>query len=665
MAILTTLFELNAINPDGSDNTFLPSIAPSAIPTAESIDWAAMGMLLKLTIYVEISSTYSDGSTADLVGASIVYNPGLFKDVFSNFVPPGTLPLGGYILQVPSSTPTVYSVPLSGQGTNANSNDNGTCTIEIISSKICKIVHIFRVISDVEDYVIGKKLDNWTRLSKASNYSTSEGSEDRPSAFGYPKAINAVVGVRQRGFTTIQTPELSIPFSASFNGYQSDSSASVIPFTYEIERLSVPGTVETSLSPFEPNLIKLIFEDAGSIIADDETSVIIAKRNLDQNINTFSKDFLLEEIKLIATGSTAQISVAFYGPVIYDHTAGITTISFVIDGTELEKDIFYQIHADAGYNRDPSDNALQHVMTEKVRTDGAPRKVDFTMGAEFWTRNALHAESFTALAGERITSVLTINRAQYDSNALPPFLSFNDDVDTVSVKIYTAQGLIDDDPFFVKFIQKNLTDTFDDTAFISNDVTNDPSDADEVHFWLNSFRIPFENFQGLDNWIGQTLTFRWSIRFLDQTNPTFGAIYYADTELTIRGYENDEPSPASDVVSNIQFRDPATGDLITNWCDMTSILVTADIEDLGATTYVQVMVDKFPLGVLMYNDYALTESDPETHTLPAWVEILSESSPLVSQLDSEPTDGNISFLLDISGLSDEEKMRIFIQAYRA
>ncbi len=258
-----------------------------------------------------------------------------------------------------------------------------------------------------------------------------------------------------------------------------------------------------------------------------------------------------------------------------------------------------------------------------------------------------------------MTSVLTIDRANYDANVHAPFVSFNDDIDTVSLKIYTSQGLIDDEAFFVKFIQKNIDGLFTDTAFLSNDFTDGPSDTGDVRFWLNTFRIPFENFQSLDNWIGQTLTFRWAVRFLDQLNPTFGAVYYCDTELTIRGYENNEPSPSSDVVTNIQFRDPSTGDLITNWCDLTSILVTADIEDLGATTYVQVMVDKYPLGVLMYNDYALTESDPETHVLPAWVEILSETSPLISYLDSEPTSGNISFILDISGLNDEEKMRTY------
>jgi len=666
MAAITATFTITPLNPDGTDNTLLPAITSSSIPTTESIDWAAMGMNFKLVVECEITGTYPDSTSADLVATSIIYNPAFFTEKFSVFFPPGSIPIGGYIIQIPSGTATTYAVSLSGQGSNLNNNQNGSCEVEVIDANNFVITHTFRILSDVENYIVAKQLDNWTRLSKASNYSLEEGSIDRACAYGTERAINAVVAIRQRGNTTIVSPELSIPFSASFDGYQSNGDASEITFTYSIELVSDPGTEMDSLSPFEKNLITMSFEDPSGIITTDETSVIFVKRNLENNVSTFEKDFDLHEAKLITTGSTSQISGPIYGPVTYANSTGITTISFVIDGTELEKDINYQLHADVVYDRDVSDFAVQHVMTSLMRTDGSPQKVDFTVESEFWTRNGEHAEQFEAVAGERVTSVLTINRSEYDADAASPWTNFNDDIDTVSVKLYTADGLLTDTPFFSKFIQKDLTgNTFTNTDFISNDVTNDPSDSDEVHFWLKTWRIPFENFQGLDNWIGQTITFRWSITFKDQLNPSFGAVYYLDNELTIRDYEPSELSPSDDVVSNIQFLNPETGLPISNWCDLTSVLVTADIVDLGATTYVQVMVDKYPLGVLMYNDYALTESDPETHTLPAYVEIESLTSSLVSQLDSEPTDGAISFLLDISDLSDDEKMRIFIQAYKA
>jgi len=78
-----------------------------------------------------------------------------------------------------------------------------------------------------------------------------------------------------------------------------------------------------------------------------------------------------------------------------------------------------------------------------------------------------------------------------------------------------------------------------------------------------------------------------------------------------------------------------------------------------------VLVDKYPLGANFKNDYALEEENPDTHTLPTYISIPQLSSDLVSNLNINATDGIISFLLDVSLLSGEEKYRVSIMTYKA
>ena len=118
---------------------------------------------------------------------------------------------------------------------------------------------------------------------------------------------------------------------------------------------------------------------------------------------------------------------------------------------------------------------------------------------------------------------------------------------------------------------------------------------------------------------------KWSIQFVASADDRFRYQFEFDQTLTIRPYENnstpsEDPSGAPKV-SNIRFIDPNTGLLIGNWCDLTTVQVVADVEDLGTDTYVNAFVDRYPLGATMQNDYALEEEDSAEHTLPAYIEL--------------------------------------------
>ena len=150
--------------------------------------------------------------------------------------------------------------------------------------------------------------------------------------------------------------------------------------------------------------------------------------------------------------------------------------------------------------------------------------------------------------------------------------------------------------------------------------------------------------------------------FQDQKSNAYSAEYTIDSLLTVDDYDNSLPSPT---ITNIRLLDPATTEVISDWHDLTSIRVAADVSGAGPNTYVQVMVDRFPLGVSLFNDFALEEYDPATHTLPAWVIFEQKLSDLVSELNDQPVDGGISFLVDVSELNNDERAMIYIQTYEA
>lgn len=659
MATLTiNTWELIPLNPDQTDNSFLPSLS-GTVPTNESVDWAAMGQMMKLVLNCEMTGTYSDSSTANVLGTLIRYNPGMFVDAFSQFVPVGSFPNGGYSFTVTSTSPNTYQMPMSGQFENLNNAENGSVTLEVLTSTTFTITHIFRMTSDIESYLIGRKQENKYRLSKSSQLAVNERSIDHPSVYGWDKALNALVATQQRRFNLISY-ELSIAFAASFDNYDSSGIVS-IPAEFKIERVSDLGTFVDEITPFEDNRITVIFEDPSSEVTIDECEVILTYRGLIQNVATFERDLQIQHAKLIADAGTTQITGALYNPVVYTVSGGETKISFIVKGTDLQKAKDYQIHVIAGLPDGPSQNKMLHVMSGLLRTDGAPQDVTFTMSAETWTRNGNHAQDFTITEGERATSVLSMNKTEYDANAANPFTTFDDDIDTLFVRIFDETDTL----IFVKSIQKNVDGSWTNTAFIGIEQTDGPSEDAMFYAYLKEFRVPYLNYQNLPDWSGNTYKIQWSARFLDQTDPTFGLVCLFDSQLTVRGYENTEPSPSQDVVTNIKFLDPVTGLPITNWCDLTEIMVTANIENVGADTYVLAMVDRFPLGVEMFNDFALQEEDIQSNSLPDYVIFAEKASELISELtDVADGDGIISFILDVSTLAGEDKFRIYVQAYR-
>ncbi len=660
MATLTiSTWELIPLNPDLTDNSFLPSLS-GTVPTNEMVDWAAMGQNMKLVLNCTLAGNYPDTTAATVVGLLIRYNPGMFVDAYSQYSPVGSFPSGGYSFTVVTATPNTYQMPMMGQYENLNNAENGDVTLEVLSSTTFTITHIFRMTSDIEGYAIARKQENKYRLSKSTQLAVNERSIDRPSVYGWDKALNALVATN-KGRYNLFAQELSIPFSASFDNYDSSGIIS-LQSSYTIERTSDLGTFYDELSPFEDNRITFLFEDPSAEIVFDEAEAILTYRGSIQNIATFTRDLQIQNTKLIASGGSAQLNGAIYEPVVYNASAGITSISFIIKGTYVQKSKDYQIHLIAGLPDGPSQNKMLHVMTGLLRTDGAPQEVDFTMSVETWTRNGNHAQDFTITEGERATSVLSMNKTEYNTNAQSPFSTFDDDIDTIFVRIYNPANVL----VFVKSIQRNIDLSWTDTSFIGIvQAEETPSENAMFYAYLKEFRVPYENFQDLPDWSDQTYKIQWSARFLDQTDLTFGMICLFDSQLTVRGYEDDEPSPSQDAVTDIRFLDPATGQPISNWCDLTEILVTAHIGNIGADTYVLAMVDRFPLGVQMFDDFALQEEDIQTNSLPDYVIFAEKSSELISELTDVPdADGYISFLLDISDLSGEDKMRIYVQAYR-
>lgn len=664
MATLTIdSWELTPFNPNGSINSFLPALTGS-VPTNEQVDFTAMGQLFKLVLFCKLTGDLTDPATtpAEVSGTLIRYNPGFFVDFNSQFTPIGSVPSGGYSFTPPNNSPGVFNMPLMGQLENLNSNTNGSVEIAIIDATNFTITHVFRVTSDLETYLIGKVNQNQYRLSKASQFSTLEGDISRPSVFGWDKALNAFVATRHLDRYVLLARELSLQFSASFDGIDSSGIISDYVPTYRVERVAAPGVEESSLSPFEDNLLIVDFVDpSGDIVVDEAEAILVSRANT-HNIADYERDFDLAAAKLITSGGSAQLDGAIYEPVTYANALGVTRISFVIKGSLLRKDSNYQVHVTIGLPDTVSANKMQHTMSGMLRTDGAPQEVDFDMSVNTWTRNGNHAEEFTITAGERATSVLSMNKDQYDANAAAPFTTFDDDIDTVRVIILGDNAEI----IFQEFIQKQADGSWIDTEHIGIiQTTATPSEDAMFYAYLKEFRVPYANEQGLDDWTDTDKVIRWTARFMDQTDPTFGAVYEFNSKLHVRGYENNEPSPSADAITNIRFLDPVTGLPISNWCETNEILVVADVEPFADEIYMVAMVDKFPLGAAMYNDFALEEEDGQMHTLPDYVIFSEKLSGKISELTIQPeADGTVSFVLDISSLTDEEKMRIYFLAYR-
>ena len=665
-------WSLEVLNPDGTVNTFLPSIAVGSVPpdlTTEVVDWLAMGLDVKIVLACTLSGDYPDTKSATLTRSVIRYNPALFGEIGALFYPPKTWPQGGYSVEVPGSfnpsDPTIFTMRLVGQGAELPSNINGDVTVELLNDDDFEITHTFRMVSDVETYISGRSIDNQTRFGKSNNYNPNEGDIDRPAVYGTLRGINCYVSIKGQSsgnFYNTFAPDLSIPVKAAYNNFDSDGDLSAWPGTWRIERTAAPGTTVDSLSPFEDNLVICSFPDLGYLIQDNEAELILTKRTRQGNVGTFEADLQLYVAKIPISGASTQLNGPIYSPSDYRHFADLTEIEVTIKGSLLEVGATYQLSLAAGIATDPSTSIMLHVLGDEMGTDAAPPEVDFTMISEFWSRNGNHAEEFTCAPNERLTHVLSMNVTEYDNSPPSPWTAFDYDIQIVSIIITDSNGNI----VFSESMTKNSDNSWPSNDFIGTLEESGPSEDTIRYFYLKEFRIPYTNEQGLPDWIDETFTFKWKAAF--RPYPNYGLIYEQETTVTVREYENSDPSPSgSDYISNIRFLDPETGYPISNWCETETILVVADVDSagIGTDTYIVAMVDYFPLGVSLFDDFQLQEEDGETHILPDYVIFQEKLSDLISDLTPEPIDDSISFLLDISGLTNIQKLRIFVMAYRA
>jgi hypothetical protein len=663
-AIIILSWSITALNPDGTPNTFLPSIPLGSVPpdpTADLVDFMAMGNRVELKLTCQLNGNYIDGTAIEVQGSTFRYNPALFLEYLGIYNPPGIFPTSGYAIQIPGSyDPSMsaqYVMPLIGQGGNLNSNINGDVIIDVTGTIDFEITHTFYLTSDIEQYPAGLPISNWFRFSKNSIYNEQERDNTRESVFNSLKGLNVYLSIA-KGRNSGNAEYLSIPFRASFDGSDSMGIVSAITCEFKIERLLVPGVEETDLSPFEDNLVKITLQDASAFISKNESEVMFVCRDLSQNVSTFVIDLQLSQAKLITSGGSARLDGPMYEPVTWSQSAGVTEITFVVVGPLLAKSSKYQIHFRAAINNSPSDNVMIHYMSDVYNATGSPIEVPFDMTSEFWTRNAKHAESFTVIPAERVTSVFMMNATDYNNNVIAPWQNFIGDIQSVSIQVLNASMEV----LLTYEIAKSDSGIFTDTDFIGVYITSDPSADTEYFFYLKAFRIPFENNQELPDWTNQSFIFRWSAIFQDQKSLEFSGEYFQDSELIVTNFDNENPSP---YVSDIRFLDPTTMEVISDWHDLTTVRVVASVENIGVNTFVQVLVDRFPLGVTLFNDMALEENDPSTHTLPPYVIIDQLLSDLVSELPSQPIDGFISFLVDISEISGDEKANIYITVYDA
>lgn len=648
-------WNLVPLNPDGTDNVIYPSITSATVPPASGVDWAAMGQRFRLELYCDLANSYPDTSSVGLPNSTLRYLPGMFVEPFATYFAPGSLPPVGYTIQIgATATPGTYPMPLLGPSDLLNSNQNGRVEIIIATDTSFRINHYFRMVSDTEGYTMSRLLENRFKLTKSSQLSSTELTEDRPSVYGFDRALNCYLAIQNVGQSPLSAFELSIPWSASFNDWAADGTDTTIPSELTIERVSNPGVEVPDLSAWEDNQIIVTITDAGVDVVPDEIFVIVTKRNLTGNVGGYERDLGLTEAKMVTLGTSTQVAGMIYGPVSYLQAGGFTTLRFVMKGSLLQPATNYDLHIVTPYELSAV-NTGQHAVFTNLQTLGPPLAFDFGIASEIWSRNGNKGENYLARVNERLTAVMAINEAEYDAAAGDPLLDFEHDVKKVTVRIYNP----DESDYDEYYIERNLVTN----AWFNTQTGHVGHQKIGVvnYFYLKEFRVPYQNNQGLEDWNGTTRRIEWIFDSVSLSHGTnFGITWKISSELTIDGYENDEPSP---VITNIRFLNPETG--LSDICGVDIIRVVADVADLGATTYCCAMVDKFPLGVTLFNDNALEEEDVIIHTLPPYVIFEELQSALISDVPISPEDGIISFDVDVSSVPAGEKIRIFIITYRA
>lgn len=651
-AITLNSWKIVPLNPDGTDNAFLNSYTGGVPATSsEVIDWLCMGANVRLELDCTISGTLPDTSTASVIASTIRYNPAMFLDFPGVYYPIGTFPQGGYSIQIPAGYSSNYPMSLVGQGEFQFCNTNGSVQIDIADDQNFTISHTFIITADIENWITGIFIPNQYRLSKNSIYNDDERNLDRPSVFGNLRGLNVMIAMKQLTYNVL-AQTLSIPIRASFDGFESDGSLSTIVESYTITR---NGDTFDELSPFEDNLITFTFIDVGAVIIEDESEVILVKRSLEQNVSTFVADFDYTEAKVITDPSTSQVNGAIYAPVTWSQAAGLTTVSFIIDGTLLEKSGKYQIHFKAATQGAPSDTQLIHFITDVLNANGAPPECAFDMESLFYSRNGNNATIFDALPVQRLTHVVSIDTSQYNTQAslLEPWTTFNGDVQFAKIEIFDAAGLL----LYSYQIEYSPTAGWVDTDYIGHEIVVGSSVM--LYLYLKDFRVPFANFQSLPDWANDTLTFKWSLYMEDPTDANYGAYYTQESELNIGDFDNDQPSPC---ITDVQLWDMDWNPL-SDWHNETSIRVTAYLPTATADTYISVMVDRYPLGVNLFNDFALEEEDPTDPTTPSYVIFNQRVSDLLSAVPEQPEDNYIAFVLDVSELNGDDEYYLYIESF--
>jgi hypothetical protein len=568
-------------------------------------------------------------------------------------------------LVIPNTTASTYAMPLvTSLGQYSTSNENGSAQLEVIDSTTFKITHTFRIISDTENYIISQYIANQTKLTKNSIYAASEGDNSRPSVFNTPRSFNGLV-VTQQGKYIVSNEAFRVPFRASFNS-QDVNGNFILPFTLLVEKLSSIGTFETDLSAYEDCRVTVEWDDEDEKIELEKIHLIVTRRKDQANVAGYEKDLELSEALLETTGSTATINGIIKGPVVYSQDDGITSVFFVIDHTKVTRGDTYDIIPVATYESGASELSGLNGFSS-LGSGGSAIAPTFTSDAVWYSRNGKTANNITAAVMERLANVFTVDYNTYFDTAGEPFTTFDQDFESLKFELKNA---VSDAVLYSGVVGKNTaTNVIQSSGQIQ---TIKDEEGGLYRFVAKPFRIPFENEQGLPNFGGNPnpalnqYKLVWTLRIVASIDQVDIVDYVTECDLEVRPYESVNNTPSySPKVSNIMFRDPNTGLPLSSWCDLEEVLVTANIEDLGTDTYALAFVDRNPFGAIYQNDYSLQEEDAYEHELPSYVEFEMLQSDLISQFNLNVSGGVVSFLLDISSLSEDERMRISVMVYQS
>jgi hypothetical protein len=664
MATLTlSEYRIQPLNPDGSDSAIFPEIIGSGTPS-ETVDFAFMGQRFKIELTYELSGTLPDSSTYDVAGLFVRYNPAMFVEQFTS-AQLNVMPTNGYTLVIPNTSASTYPMALVTQlGQYVTSNENGSAQLEVIDSTTFKITHSFRLIADTENYIISQYIDNQTKLTKNSIYATQQRDNSRPSVFNTLRSLNGLV-VTQKGKYYVSNESFRVPFIASFNSQDVEGDA-ILPFELKVERLSDLGTFQSDISAYEDCRVTVEWDDEDEIIELEKVHLLVTRRREQANVAGYEKDLEFSEALLVTTGGSSTVNGIIKAPTVYTQAGGKTSVSFIVDHTKVTKGDSYDFHPIATYESGPSElKGLHGVKT--LRSNSAALAPIFTSDAVWYSRNGKSANNITAAVMERLSNVFTLDYNTYFDTAGEPFTTFDQDFEYLRFDLVNA---VTNFSLYSGFVGKNTATN----EIQSNDqIQTIKDEANTLYrFVAKPFRIPFENEQGLPNLGGNPnpalnqYKLIWTLRIVGSIDQTEIVDYVTECDLEVRPYESVNNTPSySPKVSNIMFRDPKTGLSLSAWCDLEEVLVTANIEDLGTDTYALAFVDRNPFGVIYQNDYSLEEEDAYEHELPSYVEFEMLQSDLISQFNLNVSDGVVSFLLDISSLSEDERMRISVMVYQS